>query len=163
MSAPKGGYVVDVTNDSPAAKSGVQKGDIIIAIDGKEAGDGSELRNQVAIKPIGSTVNVTVLRDKKSYILPVKVGSVEDATKALISSVEQKLEASFRLTTTAEQDRFGLNSGQGVVITRVDPKGPLGDVGFEKGDLILEINGQAMLYNEAASRWEPQPPERPHK
>ncbi len=144
MSAPKGAYVVDVMKDSPAAKAGIRKGDVITAIDGKEVGNGSELRNQVAITPIDSTVNVTVLRDKKSYVLPVKLGNVEDATRVLVSSVEQKLEASFRPTTTAEQDKYGLNPGQGIVVTRVDPKGPLGGVGFEKDDIILEINDQAV-------------------
>ena len=73
MSAPKGAYVVEVMKESPAAKAGILKGDVITAIDGKEVTNGSELRNQIAITPIGSTVNVTVLRDKKSNVLPVKI------------------------------------------------------------------------------------------
>jgi serine protease Do len=144
MSAPKGAYVVEVMKESPAAKAGLQKGDVIVTIDGNQVGSGSELRNQIAITPIGSTMSLTVLRDKKSSVLPVKLGNLEDATKILILSVEQKLEASFRPTTKAEQDKFGLNPGQGVAVTRVDLKGPLGTVGFEKDDIIVAINEEAV-------------------
>jgi serine protease Do len=144
MSAPKGAYVAEAMKESPAAKAGIQKGDVITALDGKEVANGSELRNQIAITPIGSTVNVTVLRNKKSTVLSVKLGNLEDATKVLVSSVEQKLGASFRSTTKAEQDKFGLNPGQGAAVTRVDFKGPLGEAGFEKDDIIVEINGQAV-------------------
>jgi serine protease Do len=144
MSAPKGAHVADVMKESPATKAGIQKGDVITAIDGKEVTSASELRNQIAITPIGSTLNVTVLRDKRSYALPVRLGNLEDATKALISLVEQKLGASFRPPTKAEQDKFGLESGQGVAVTRVDLKGPLGTVGFEKDDIIVAINEEAV-------------------
>jgi serine protease Do len=149
LSSPKGAYIMDVTKDGPAMKAGLRKGDVITALNGKEVQNGSELRNQVAISPIDSTVNMTILRDKKSSVLPVKLGNIEDATKALVLSVEEKLKAGFRLVTASEQNKYGLSAGQGVAIMRVDPKGPLGIVGFEKDDIIVEISGQGVESMEA--------------
>ncbi|HVN96590.1 MAG TPA: Do family serine endopeptidase [Syntrophorhabdaceae bacterium] len=144
MSVPKGAHVEDVMKDSPAARAGLKKGDVITVFDNKEVANSSELRNQVAVTPIGSTVNLTVLRDHKPYVLSVKIGNLDDATKTLLTSVESKLGAGFRPTTASEQDKYSLSAGQGVAVTRVDPKGPLGESGFEKDDIIVEVNGQAV-------------------
>ena len=46
--------------------------------------------------------------------------------------------------TAKESERLGLDASQGVVISWVDPKGPLGAAGFEVGDVILAINGQSI-------------------
>jgi len=52
------------------------------------------------------------------------------------------LGAKFRAVTAKEAQQYGLHSGEGVAIVQVDPKGPLGKVGFEVGDIIAAINGQ---------------------
>ena len=49
-----------------------------------------------------------------------------------------------RLPTAREGEKYGLSPNQGVVITGVDPKGPLGETGFEVGDIILGIDGQTI-------------------
>ncbi len=54
----------------------------------------------------------------------------------------QRLGGSFRDLTAVEAEKLGLDEKAGVVITSVEPKGPLGRAGFEQGDIILQINGQ---------------------
>jgi S1-C subfamily serine protease len=104
-------------------------------------------------------VNVTILRDKKSSVLPVRLGNIEDATKALVLSVEERLEAGFRPATVSEQNKYGLSASQGIAITRVNLKGPLGVVGFEGDDIIAEINGQGVgsmeVFAEIVSSFKP--------
>ena len=49
-----------------------------------------------------------------------------------------------RSLTQKEAEKYRLNVNEGVIITSVEQKGPLGRVGFEVGDIILEINGQSV-------------------
>lgn len=142
LATAKGAYIQEVTKNGPAAKAGLKTGDVITAFNGKEVNDGSELRNQVAVTAIGSIAKVTIFRDRKPYTFNVNIGNSEDATKALVTSLEQKLGAGFRPPTAAEQDKYGLDPDQGVVLTRVNAKGPLGSAGFEINDVILEVNEQ---------------------
>jgi C-terminal processing protease CtpA/Prc len=87
-------------------------------------------------------VKLTVLSKGKKEELTVKIGNLEDATKLLSASVKERLGAELRPVTPDEAEKYGFGPQQGVVIAWVDQKGPLGQVGFEVGDVILEINGQ---------------------
>ena len=138
----KGALIAEVVKGGPAEKAGMKKGDIVIAYREKEITNASTLRNEAAIGPIGQEAKLTVLRKGKKEELTVKIGNLEDATKLLSASVKERLGAKLRPVTPAEAEKHGLGPQQGVVIAWVDPKGPLGQVGFEVGDVILEINGQ---------------------
>jgi serine protease Do len=138
----KGALIAEVVKESPAEKAGMKKGDIVIAYREKEITNASTLRNEAAISPIGQEAKLTVLRKGKKEELTVKIGNLEDATKLLYASVKERLGAELRPVTPDEAEKHGLGPQQGVVIAWVDPKGPLGQVGFEVGDVILEINGQ---------------------
>jgi serine protease Do len=138
----KGALIAEVVKGSPAEKAGMKKGDIVIAYREKEITNASTLRNEAAIGPIGQEAKVTVLRKGKKEELTVKIGNLEDATKLLSASVKERLGAELRPVTPDEAEKYGFGPQQGVVIAWVDQKGPLGQVGFEVGDVILEINGQ---------------------
>jgi serine protease Do len=138
----KGALIAEVVKGGPAEKAGIKKGDIVIAYREKEITNASTLRNEAAIGPIGQEAKLTVLRKGKKEELTVKIGNLEDATKLLSASVKERLGAELRPVTPDEAEKHGLGPQQGVVIAWVDPKGPLGQVGFEVGDVILEINGQ---------------------
>ena len=138
----KGALVVDVAKGGPAEKAGMKKDDVVIACRGKEIPDSGTLRNEVAETPIGSEVKVIVIRDGKKEELTVKIGSLEEATKFLAASVKDRLGAEVRPVNSLEVEKYGLNPNQGVVITRLDFKGPLRVAGFEVGDIILGIDDQ---------------------
>jgi serine protease Do len=140
----KGAYIAEVVKGGPAEKAGMKKGDVVVAYQGKEIVDGSALRNEAANTPIGGDARVTILRGGKKQDLVIHVGSLQDATKILAVSLKERLGAEFRALTPQEVSKYGLDANQGVAITRVDPKGPLGEVGFEPGDLILQIEGQTI-------------------
>jgi serine protease Do len=140
----KGAIVVDVAKGSPAEKAGVKKDDVVTSFNGKTISDGNMLRNEVAVAPIGKEVKLTVLRGARTYEFVVRVGDLKAASASLSASVKEKLGAEVRTTTQKEADRYRLDPGQGIVITKVEQNGPLGRAGFETNDMILEINGQAL-------------------
>lgn len=140
----RGAVVADVVKDSPASKAGIKRGDIIISYRGKPITDASRLRNEVALTPIGEKAEIRIIRKGKIYTLSVKIGSQDQALKMKLSSLKGRLGVEVRPSTQEEARRFGLRPGTGVVIIWVDPKGPLGRVGFEVDDMILEINGRAI-------------------
>lgn len=138
----KGALIVDVVKGGPAEKAGLRKNDVVIVYRGKEIPDSSTLRNDVAETSIGTEAKVTVLRNGKKEEYTVKIGTLEEATKALAASVKERLGVEVRSPSSAEVSKYGLNPNQGVVITWEDPKGPLREAGFEIGDMILAINNQ---------------------
>lgn len=142
LDKPKGAYVVDVAKGGPASSAGIKAGDVIVSLDGKAVGDSGELRNIVANAPIGSTIKVEVMRDGKKLTIPVKVGNMKDAEKFMASSLWDKLGADVKPVTGSDAGKYGLSEGQGVVITKLDPKGPLAEAGFEIEDVITRIDNQ---------------------
>ncbi len=140
----KGAYVIEVVKGGPAEKAGLKKGDIIVAYQGKQVEDAASLRNEAANTPIGSEARMDVLRNGKKQELLVRVGNLQEATKVLASALKERLGGEFRTPNAQEAGKYGLDTGQGVVVTRVDPKGPLGQVGFEPGDMIVQVNDQAV-------------------
>jgi len=144
LETPKGAYIVDVVKGSPAEKGGLKKGDVVIAYEGKEIPDAGAFRNQVAITAIGQEAGITVWRNGKKQELTVKIGNLEAATKILASSIKEHLGITVRPVIPKEVEKYGLSANQGVAIVTVDPKGSLGEAGFEVGDLILDINGQSI-------------------
>ncbi len=83
-----------------------------------------------------------VWREGKSLELMVKIGRLEEATRILASAIKERLGVTARPITPKEAEKYGLQSNQGVAIATVEPKGPLGEAGFEVGDIILGIDGQ---------------------
>ena len=137
-----GALVADVVKGGPAQKAGLRKNDVVVGYQGKEIPDSGALRNEVAQTPIGQEARLTILRDGKKEDLTVKVGNLEEATALLASAVKERLGVEVRSPNPKEVEKYGLDANQGVVITRVDAKGPLGRSGFEVNDLILAIDNQ---------------------
>jgi serine protease Do len=139
----KGALIAEVMKGGPAEKAGMKQGDIVISYQGKEIANASALRNEVATTPIGEQAKVTVLRKGKKVELAVTIGNLEDMTKLLSASVKERLGAELKPVATPEEaQKYGLSAPEGVEIVWLDPKGPLGKVGFEVGDVLLEINHQ---------------------
>ncbi len=144
LDRPRGALVADVVKGGPADKAGLQRGDIVTAFRGKDVPSASEFRNAVANTLIGQEVPVTVLRKGQSQTFTIKIGNMEGATRLLGTSLKDRLGAEFRALTPKEVEGYGVNSDQGVAVVWLDPNGPLAKVGFEVGDVILEVNGQSV-------------------
>jgi serine protease Do len=140
----KGALIAEVVKGGPADKAGLRKNDVVIAYRGKEILDSGTLRNDVATTPIGQEVKVIILQNGKKQELSVKIGNLEEATKIFAASIKDRLGGKVRSLTPKEAEKYGLEANRGIIITSITPKGPLGEVGFEVGDIILEVNGQTI-------------------
>jgi Do/DeqQ family serine protease len=142
LDTPKGALVAEVAKGGPGEKGGIKRGDTILSYQGREVRNAGSLRNEVANTPIGQDVKLTVWREGKKQELGATIGNAENITKMLAASVNRRLGAEIRVVTPQETQQFGLEPQEGVTITSVDRKGPLGAAGFEPGDIILEVEGQ---------------------
>jgi serine protease Do len=142
ITVSKGALVNDVMKGSPAEKVGIKKDDVITVFNAKPVSDGNMLRNEVAVAPIGKEARLTVLRGQKTYDFVVRIGDLRSATASIGATVKDKLGGEVRTSTQKEANKYQLDQGQGIVITKVEQNGPLGKAGFEAGDMMLEINGQ---------------------
>jgi serine protease Do len=140
----KGALVADVVKGGPAAQAGLKRGDVVLSYQDQPVADSSALRNAVADTPIGQQAKMTIWRDRKKQDFVVRIGSMEDAVKVLTASVDDRLGITVRPVTPKEDEKYGIEPGEGVAIATVSPKGPFGHAGLEPRDLILQVNGQAI-------------------
>jgi serine protease Do len=136
----RGALVSDVIKGSPAEKAGLKQGDVVVAFNGKEIRDASQLRNEAASTAIGKAATVTVIREGKRREIPVRIESMQVPLQAATAPIRERLGVTVRTPTAKEAGRLKINSGQGVIIVRVDAGSPAAKAGLEPGDVILEVN-----------------------
>ena len=138
----KGALIADVVKGGPADKAGLRKDDIVVAYRGKNVTESSVLRDEVASTPVGAEAKVTILRDGKKEDVTVKVDNLDMSTKVMGAAIKNRLGGEFRDLTDQEREKYGIDPGQGVVITWLDKTGPLRKAGFEVDDMVLAVNDQ---------------------
>ncbi len=143
LSAVRGVLVGDVTPDSPAARAGLRRGDVIIAIDGKSVDDVGHFRNLVAGTTPGTKVRLTIVRDEREQTLEFAVGELPERTPvaAKVRDQPDSLGLSVVDVTPEVARRLKLSPGlQGAVVADVVPGGLAAEAGLRPGDVIPEIN-----------------------
>ena len=146
--APKGdrgggAHVYDVLQGGPGDKAGLKKGDVVIAFQDRPVEDTASLREAVTGAQVGEEVRLTILRQEREELVTLRIGSAEDQSGASTTPIKDHMGADMRPVTLDEARKFNLQPHQGMMITWVDPQGPVGRVGFEAGDIILEVDGRA--------------------
>ena len=143
----RGVVVGDVTASSPAQEGGVQRGDIILEINGKAVETSNQLRNSISMTPPGTTVNVKLLRDGSVKNLSFKLAEMPTETAKLESDGEGSNKALegvevTNLTPDTAQELGLPASAKGVVVAGIDPASKIADSGLQRGDVIQEVNHQ---------------------
>jgi Do/DeqQ family serine protease len=142
LALPKGALLAEIDKDGPADKAGLKKGDVVVSYQGRPVADASIFRNDVANSPIGQPAQVGIWRDGKKQEISVTVGNLEDERKAVAAVVKERLGVVVRPLTVKEAEDYGLSLPKGVAVKWVDPKGAIGQAGFEVGDVILALDNQ---------------------
>jgi len=143
-----GALVSDVAKDSPAAKAGIMRGDIILEFNGKGVKDVSTLRNMVAQSKAGSEISVKILRSGKEYTvkmviveLPREVAEVVPEQVPDNTKAEVLTGLTVRDITKEIIRQLGFNKDErGVVVVKVEPGSPADEAEIKKGDIIKEID-----------------------
>ena len=141
LEVPKGALLAEVKKGGPADVAGLKKGDVVIAFQDQQVTDASAFRNDVANSPIGQKIKVGIWRDGKKQEIPVTVGNLDEARKAVAAEMTHRLGVVVRPLTVKEAADYGMSLPRGVAIQWIDAKGPIGKAGFEVGDVILALNG----------------------
>jgi len=161
-----GALVADVMSDGPAAKAGLQRGDVIVGFHGHKVQDSTELPRLVAAIAPGTKVQVDVLRSGKKMTIPVTLGTLseekEAAAKLQPPDVEESLGLRVEALTPELARRLRLDNPKGVVVSQVAPESPAAEAGIKSGDIVREVNRQPVTdmesYTEATARLTPNSP-----
>jgi serine protease Do len=141
-----GALVAAVTPDGPAAKAGIEAGDVIVTFDGEAVSGMRTLPRLVARAPIDKQVDVDVLRKGEKKTLQVTVGrlSEDDDAKSAASGDDAADPAATLLglklaeLTDALRAKYGIGAGiKGAIVDAVDPKSPAA-TSIKAGDVIVQ-------------------------
>lgn len=142
MKKSKGALISDVMKDSPAEKSGLKRGDIILTVDGKEINDVNDTITQISNTLPEKDVKIVVFRDKKEINVSVKLGNrSEDIGKNLeeISIFGMKLKKRDELSKDKTKDS---KESVGAVVTEIENASDAALAGINVGDIITEVDKQ---------------------
>jgi serine protease Do len=150
----KGALVQNVVPRGPAAKGGVQAGDLVVTLNGKPIESAGQLTRTVALVPPGDQVNLVVVRkggEKKQLSFKVAQRPEEDAVASRGGGEEgapegdksPKLGVSLAPVTPEIARQLGIAAEEGgVVVAEVVDGGPAQRAGIRQGDVIVELNRQ---------------------
>lgn len=136
----KGALILDIANDTPAAKAGLKRGDLITSINNRQIRDRKDLQNVIASFKPDETISINVERDRKDITIEVKLGNragliTSDANNGNffggleLSEINSQMIQRFRLSSNAK----------GVLIVGVEPGSSAEKEGFQPGDVIIQV------------------------
>jgi serine protease Do len=142
----RGAIVDNPQAGSPAAKAGIEAGDVITAVNGTAVKDSRALARTIATLAPGSSVKLDVFHKGEGKTLTLALGELPNERQAKADEGRDQ--------PAAGTPRLGLGlapagevqgAGQkGVVVTEVDPQGPAAERGIKTGDVILNVGGKAV-------------------
>lgn len=162
-----GAYIAEVEDDTPAAKSGLKKGDVILSMDGKKVESSDDLRKRLASRPPGSKIRISFFRELKqergemmltlgerpNFFLSELPGGDKSAVPASAAASPGAAPAAsddhvvgMTLVPVVPEEHIKLKLPEdttGLIITKVQANTPAANCGLEKGDIILRINRSA--------------------
>ena len=144
LSQGGGALVAEVTPGSPAAKAGIERGDVILELNGQTVNGPDDLSVRIAETAPGTTVHLKISRNGQMKEISVPLGKFSEASEA--SGGAEMGGAALRgvqvqdLTPSIARNLGIPENARGVVITSVDPGSPAAAEGINQGDVIEEVN-----------------------
>jgi Do/DeqQ family serine protease len=142
---PSGALVASVVSGSPAARAGVKTGDVIATIDGVTVDDPAAFDYRFATKPLGGETKIGLIRQGKETVVSLPLQGLPDTPRDEVGSKGRSpfLGATVANLSPALADEMRLDpQAEGVVITGVADGSAAQSVGFQKGDVVVSVNGQ---------------------
>jgi Do/DeqQ family serine protease len=144
LRSPTGALVASVVSGSPAARAGLKSSDLITAIDGQPIDDPKAFDYRFATRPLGGSAQVDVQRAGRPVRLAIALETAPDVNRdELVLKARSPFQgAKVANISPAVADELHLESdSEGVVLTEIPDDSIAGNVGFQKGDIILSVNG----------------------
>jgi len=143
----RGALVDNPQADSPAAKAGIEAGDVITAVNGTDVKDSRDLARTISTMAPGTSVKLDVLHKGTSKTMTLALGEMPNDRQANAGGEHSSKETAgtprlgLSLAPASEVDGAG---DKGVVVTSVDPDGPAAEHGVKTGDVILNVGGKSV-------------------
>jgi serine protease Do len=156
LGSARGALVAGVDEKGPAKPAGLMAGDVIVKFDGKEVKESRDLPRLVASMPVGRQVEVVVVRNGKEVTKTVTLGRLEDGEKTAALTTEKDDSLKTDAVTKALGMEFSAlgdearktfkikDSVKGVIVTSVTPGSAAAERGLRAGDVVEEVNHQAV-------------------
>jgi serine protease Do len=158
LGAARGALVAGVDDKGPAKPAGLMPGDVIVTFDGKDIKESRDLPRIVASMPVGKEVQLVIVRKGQQITKTVTLGRLEDGEKAEVASADAPADSAAKpdaVTSAlglqlapiddAARKSFKLkDSIKGVVVASVAPGSAASDKGLRVGEVIEEVNQQAV-------------------
>jgi len=146
MKQARGAMVDSPQGGSPAAKAGIEAGDVITAVNGTAVKDSRDLARNISMMAPGSSVKLDVLHKGEARTVTVALGELPNDHQANADGSPSQATAGtphlgLRLAPAGDVEGSG---DKGVVVTAVDPQGPAAEHGVQTGDVILAVGGKAV-------------------
>jgi serine protease Do len=145
MKQASGAMVDNPQDGSPAAKAGIEAGDVITAVNGTAVKDSRDLARNISMMAPGSSVKLDVLHKGEARTLTVALGEMPNDHQANAGDTPSNTAGAPHLgLRLAPASDVGGSGDKGVVVTAVDPSGPAAEHGFQTGDVILDVGGKTV-------------------
>jgi serine protease Do len=144
LRSTSGALVAEVLPDGPAAKAGVQAGDVLTRFDGKTIETSSSLPVLVSLSESGKDVNVELWRNGKSQSVSIRLQSQPspEARNAGSDRDNGGFGLALRSLTPALRQELGVEDSQGALVAEVSPGSPAARAGLQPGDVVTECSGK---------------------
>ncbi len=147
LNQPKGVIVGDVEDGAPAAQAGLQRGDIILSVNGQPVDDANQLKLRISSMAPGTVAHLEIQRDGNARRLDVTLGEMPANPQPLGTGMAPSGGgAALDGVTVGEltpdiRDQLNLRSNvQGVVVMSIRQNSAAADAGLQPGDVIQEVN-----------------------
>jgi Do/DeqQ family serine protease len=155
LTRPTGALVASLTEGGPAAEAGVKRGDVILSIDGQPVDDPDAFGFRFATHSLGQGASVVVRRGSNDVTLSIKLRTAPETPPRDLSKIEGLNPLSgvtLENLSPAVNEELSLDASSGVVIADVDDGSTAGRAGFQKGDILVEVNGTKITSSHDAQR-----------
>jgi serine protease Do len=147
----EGALVAEPQANGPAAKAGIESGDVITSVNGESVKDARELARTIGGFAPGSAVKLNVLHKGQDKTINLTLGTLPNTVEAKADTDKGDNGSATRGTdvpklglTVAPANSVAGAGKDGVVVTEVDPKSAAAERGFKEGDVILEVAGKTV-------------------
>ena len=152
LPSTSGALVNSVEPGGAASGAGLKQGDVITALNGEKVADSNALRNRIAGAKPGSTVDLEIVRNGKTENVHATLAALEPAKQRAARDGQDSEGQEFGPTGMAVESltprvarELGLSNGkEGVVVRDVNPDGAAAAAGLQPGDVISQVNGEAV-------------------
>jgi serine protease Do len=146
MKQARGAIVDEPQAGSPAAKAGIQSGDVITSINGATVKDSRDVARKIGTMAPGTSVKFDVMRNGQSKTVTVTLAERPNEQQANVQAPNTARNAAtphLGLSLAPAGEVAG-SGNEGVIVTGVVPGGPAADHGFQVGDVILDVGGKTV-------------------